>query len=775
MARLIDRYVVREVVPPFLAGLLLVAFALLADQVLLLAELFIAKRVPFAEALGLIAGLIPSILVFALPMAVLMGVLGGLARLSADSEIVAFRSLGIGPARLARPVALFGLAVFLLTLPLALWLAPRANAAWVRSMADSVIGRAPLDVRPLEFDETLPGTVLLVRAVEDGGRWRDVFVYLGADPARPRLVLARSGSVRLYPGERRAVLALDHGTAYAWPASGAGADTVTAFERLEEEIDVAGLFAAASREKGVREKDLGELVRDLRALEAGPAPPAPSRPARAHRVEIHKKFALAAACLVFALLGLPLGVLTGRAGRTGGFTLGLAVILVFYALLMAGENASMAGRLSPVAAMWGPNALFAAAGVLLLMRARRSPVPARVPTLRPRRRSDPPVPTGVPADTLSGRPVPALRSGPPFRFPGLLDRYVSRKFLSFLALALAALAAAAFLAVFFEHLGEALAKGKPAALVARYAAARLPGLLAFLLPAAVLVAAVLALGVLVRTNEATAMKACGVSAYRLALPVLVLGAAAAGAAFLVQERVAPAARARSEAARAALLDLPSRAYSFVNRHWVLSRSGDRVFRYDLFDPATATFARLSVFDLDLGRGALVRRAFAERAVLEDGLLRLSGAAERRYDRPAGGPPVPAGMSIDIASERAAFLEPFKEPPQMTWGELRRYAAEVRGLGLASSRLRTEVALRAALPAACLVMALLAVPFGFRTGRRGVLAGLGLAAVLAVAFWGVFALCRGLGMAGALPPFLAAWGANLVFGLGGIAGLLRTRT
>ena len=112
---------------------------------------------------------------------------------------------------------------------------------------------------------------------------------------------------------------------------------------------------------------------------------------------------------------------------------------------------------------------------------------------------------------------------------------------------------------------------------------------------------------------------------------------------------------------------------------------------------------------------------------------------------------------------------------MTWGELRRYAAEVRGLGLASSRLRTEVALRAALPAACLVMALLAVPFGFRTGRRGVLAGLGLAAVLAVAFWGVFALCRGLGMAGALPPFLAAWGANLVFGLGGIAGLLRTRT
>jgi lipopolysaccharide export system permease protein len=112
---------------------------------------------------------------------------------------------------------------------------------------------------------------------------------------------------------------------------------------------------------------------------------------------------------------------------------------------------------------------------------------------------------------------------------------------------------------------------------------------------------------------------------------------------------------------------------------------------------------------------------------------------------------------------------------MTFGELRRYAAEIRGLGFPASRLRTALALRTALPFASLVMALLAVPFGFRMGRKGTLVALGLGVALAMVYWGVFAICRGLGVAGVLGPILGAWGANLLFGLGGIVGMMRMRT
>ena len=109
MPKLLDRYVLREVVPPFFIGLLLIVFVLLMNQVLLLAELFIDKGVPALEALRILGLLVPSILAFALPMAVLMGVLGGLARLSSDSEVVALQSLGVGPRRLGGPVLGFGL------------------------------------------------------------------------------------------------------------------------------------------------------------------------------------------------------------------------------------------------------------------------------------------------------------------------------------------------------------------------------------------------------------------------------------------------------------------------------------------------------------------------------------------------------------------------------------------------------------------------------------------------------------------------------------------
>jgi LPS export ABC transporter permease LptF/LPS export ABC transporter permease LptG len=770
MPKLLDRYILREVVPPFFVGLLLVVFVLLMNQVLLLTELFIDKGVAAAEALRILGLLVPSILVFALPMAVLMGVLGGVSRLSSDSEVVALQSLGVGPRRLGRPVLVFGFCGFLLTLPLALIVAPRANSAWVRAMAGSVVGRVQLKVRPLEFNETLPDTVFLVREAGRDDRWRDIFAYMARDPANPRLVLARSGTIRLFPEKRRAVLELEDGAVYAGSAADPDKDTLTAFDRMEEEIDVEDLFPRISSAKRVREKDIGELVRDLAAMEIAAPGLRDVRQVRAHRIEIHKKFALPAACLVLALLGLPLGLMTGRAGRTGGFSLGLVVILVYYGLLTAGENLAMDGRLPAFLGMWGPDILLAAAGVILSLSAGR---PRPVP--RAARRAPAAGPDAARMSAAPAAPTSAPRSRP-LRFPGLLDLYVSRKFLGLLALVLAALAAAAFLLIFIENLGETLARGKPAGLLARYVWFKLPELLAFLLPAAVLAAALLALGFLARTSEATAMKACGISAYRTVLPVLVLAAAASLLALAVQERVVPAAHARSEAAWGAINGLPPRTYSFLNRHWILGRSGDRIYRYDYLDPGSGTLSRLSVFDIEPGRWELARRFFAEKAVFEDGALVYRDGWTRDFTAAAGPSFVrSASGRIPLADAMDAFLEPSREPLQMTLAELGQYAEEVRQMGFPAGRLRAELAQKKAMPFVSLVMALLAVPFGFRMGRKGTLVGIGLSVAVAMAYWGAFAVFRSLGMTGALTPFLGAWGANLIFGLAGVVGLFRLRT
>jgi LPS export ABC transporter permease LptF/LPS export ABC transporter permease LptG len=774
MPKIIDRYVIRELVPPFLVGLLLVTFVLLMNQVLLLAELFIDKGVPALRALSILGLLVPSILAFALPMAVLMGVLGGVARLSADSEVVAFQSLGVGPRRLARPVFAFGLCGFLLALPLTLYFAPRANSAWVKAMTGSVLARVRLKVEPLEFNASLPNMVFFVRDVGRDNAWRDVFAYMGKDPANPRLVMARSGTVRLFPEKKRAILELVDGLVYAGPSAEPDKDTLTSFERLEEEIDVQGLFAAVSSEKRVREKDIGELVRDLAAIEAAPPAERPSRTVRAHRLEIHKKFALPAACLVFALLGLPLGVMTGRAGRTGGFSLGLVVILLYYVLLTAGEKAVMDGRLTPFLGMWGPDILLAAAGALLFLgTGRPKPFLSRFAGrfLHGRRDRRPAEPPAVPQAGAT-----ALSRSLPIRFPGVLDRYIARKFLAILALVLAALATAALLVAFFERLGETLERAKPIGLLATHVWFRLPEFMAFLLPVAVLAAALLALGLLARTNEATAMKACGVSAYRTILPIIVLAAAASALAFVVQERVVPPAQARSEAAWSAIRGLPPRSYSYLNRHWLLGRGGGTIYHYDYFEPSSATFSRITVLEIAAGRWALARRFFAEEAAFEGDDLTFRNGWTRDYEA-SSGPSFArtAGGRLAVAADKDALLKPWKEPLQMTLGELKKYTSEVRGMGFPAVRLRAEIAGKTALPFVSLIMALLAVPFGFRMGRRGTLVGVGLSAAIAMAYWGTFAVFRSLAGAGVLPPLLGAWGANLIFGLGGIVGLFRLRT
>ena len=786
MLKILDRYILKEVVPPFLVGLLVTTFVLLMNQILVLAELFIDKGVPAALAVRLLGWLIPSLLAFAVPMAVLTGILGGLARLSADSEIVAFQTLGMGSRRLLRPLAVFGVASWIVASGLALFLAPRANFRWVKAMTDSVLTRAELRVNPLEFNETLANTVLFVQNVDKDKSWQNVFAYLGKDPRNPRVVTARRGRINIFPGAKRATLELTDGVLHTGSPSNPAEYSLTSFDRFEEEIDVENLFPAVTSEKRVREKDIRELLRDahgirgeLGVLEADlrTHPQSSSaallagqkrREFRAHWVEIHKKFSLPFVCLIFVLLGLPLGLMTGRGGRTGGLSLSLGIILVYYVMITMGEKLAMDGKITPFLGMWGPDILLAAAGLLLFFRSDESTdVLARLAGALRKLKAFP----SAPQPGRRALRVPRLQ----LRFPNILDRYISRKYLAVMGLVMGGLLSASVLGAFFERLEAIHKHGKPLGLLLQHVWFRIPEFLAAVIPVAALTTTLLVLGLLARTNEITAMKASGISVYRMVVPVLVLSAAASGAAFLVQERLAPAASSRAEEAWNRINDVPARRYSYLNRHWSMSRSKNRIYRYEYFDPAASAFSRLSVFDLDPARWSIARRIYAERASLGANGLALERSWIRDF-RAGAAVPFAIRDAWELATaEGRTFFREWKEPEQMTYGELREYAAEVRTAGFEASRLRVDLGGKIAFPLVSLVMTVLAIPFAFVMGKKGNLVGLGLSVALAIGYWGTFGIFRSLGYTGVLTPFLAAWGANLVFGLAGVFFLLRLRT
>jgi LPS export ABC transporter permease LptG/LPS export ABC transporter permease LptF len=788
MIKLFDRYILREVAPPFVIGLLLCTFVLLMNQILLLAELFIAKGVSLGLAAEVLFYLIPSLLAFAVPMAVLMGILAGLSRLSTDSEIVAFRTLGISSRRLARPVFLFAFAGWLLTSFLTLFLAPWANYKWVRTITGSVLAKVQVRIVPREFNETIPATVLYIQEIDRDRTWRNVFVYSTKDPAEPRIIMAREGRIDLYPETKTATLVLTDGTVHSCPLNEPEKYSITSFRRLEEGVDVESLFASVAGRKRVREKDILELregVRELRAQMAVSADAAeegaePGRPAptvrertrdlRAHWIEIHKKFALPFVCLIFVFLGLPLGMTTRKGGRTSGFTISIAVILLYYILITAGEKLAMDGRVSPFLGMWGPNILLFLAGALLFVRAVRET--ALFPAL---------------AGLLRRREAGAARGGKPraaalrprkrsVRFPNILDRYVIRKYAAIFALIFVGLVSVSVIVTFFERIDNVYAHDKPLSMFFAYIWARVPEFAFFVLPVTALMTTLLALGILTKFNEVTAMKACGISLYRIILPVLVMALVGSLGAFALQERLMPRANSRAEELWNRINDYPTRSYSYLNRHWVLGREKDRVYHYDFFDPGRSAFRRLSVFDIDPAAWSLRGRTYAEKAVLADTTLRLEDGWSRRFAgdmaenfRVAGSSELPGVES------REYFMRELKEPSQMTLVELRAYAADVAEMGFDTTRFRVDLHGKVAFPFVCLVMTLLGVPFAFSMGRRGTLVGIGLGIVIAMVYWGAIGVFRSLGYIAYLTPFLAAWTPNLVFGLAGVYLLFRLRT
>jgi LPS export ABC transporter permease LptG/LPS export ABC transporter permease LptF len=805
MLKFFDRYILKEITPPFFLGLLVYSFVLLMNQVFILSELFIARGVSFAAVVQIFLYLVPSVLAFAVPMSVLMGILAGLSRLSSDSEVVAFRTLGIRNTRILWPVFLFAFGGWLVTSALTLYLAPWANYRWVQTLTKSVLSKVQLNVKAREFNEEIPQTVLFIQDITSENRWKNVFVHLSEKAEENRVIFARSGRLNFFPEAKRATLELFDGAMHTLPLAEPDRYSITFFKRIEEEINVESLFAQFSSEKRVREKDIGELLRGVEKIKANRirltaerrkladggggdrgaagrdreirlALEQNGREWRSHWVEVHKKFALPFVCFIFVLMGIPLGISTRKGGRTSGFTISLGIILVYYVLITAGEKMAMEGRIAPSLGMWGPNIIFFLAGTYLFARAaKESPLfglfyrllgkrGARTVLIR--------VPVSPRARKRTARRQPRLQ----LRFPNILDRYMARKYIAIFVLVFLALLLISIIVTFFERIDNVYEHNKSLSLLFRYIQFRIPEFVHYSLPVAVLATTLLTLGLMTKSNEITAMKACGISVYRLILPVIFIAGLVSLFSFGLQERVLPSANKKAEEVWNRINDRPARSYSFLDRRWVLGRDKSRIYHYSYYEPASRAFSQISIYDVDPRSWSLQRRLYAEKGRLQATTLALAsgwsrsfgGERESRFE-------TFAETDLRLEEEANYFVKELTEPAQMSFRELREYTSEVEEMGFETTRFKVDLYTKLSFPLVSLIMALLAVPFAFSMGKRGALVGLGLSVAIAMIYWGTLGVFRGLGYVGFLSAFLSSWGPNLLFCPLGLYLLFRLRT
>ncbi|HEY7513167.1 MAG TPA: LPS export ABC transporter permease LptF, partial [Vicinamibacteria bacterium] len=407
---LLDRYLVREVVPPTGLGLLVFTFILLLQQITLLTGQLIARSAPPATIVRVFLNLLPSILAVTIPMAFLLGVLLAFGRLASDSEIVALRASGVSPGRLLRPLALVAIVFTLVTFYVMAVALPAANQSYREIMFSLALSRARTSVRPRVFTDDLSPRRTLVLYVSDipaeTGVWKDVFIHDSRDPRNPRVILAREGRLVIDEEHRELALHLEHGVRHSGSPATPETYEQQYFRSLHLPLPEDDFFPAAPLAKGDREMTLAELTARIARLEgegqAGRAAPL--------RVERHKKFAIPVACLVFGVLGLGLSLGSRKEARSAAFALSIAVIFVYYVVIRLGEQAGDLGALPPFVAMWAANAVLGAAGVFLLFLNQREaafdPLDLAhyrtwLPRLRRTRR--PPPPMGRP-----GRRAPAV-------------------------------------------------------------------------------------------------------------------------------------------------------------------------------------------------------------------------------------------------------------------------------------------------------------------------------------------------------------------------------
>ena len=792
--RTLDRYVIRETLPPFCLALVLFTFVVAVQPMLLQAQGLLAKGVPI-PTVGLLLGLLlPSGLGVTIPMAFLSGLLMALGRLSGDREGVALLACGVSPLRLLRPVLLMAVVAMGLTLYVMIDLLPDGNQKYREICYNLLAKQTQSDIKPREFYNKLPGKVLYVLDRRPEGGWAGVLLADTTQPDRPTIDVAQTGDIILDSTRREVTLVLHQATRYS-PGDDPGTYDTSKIDPESVTISADTLFGQPTYERGFPEMTITDLrARIAEVWKAGSIP-------STEELYLQQKFSFPVACLVFALLGLAMGLHTRKEGKLASMVLGLGVVFIYYVLMTVATAWTKSHLIPPASARWVPNIALAPLGVAALWwRSRatgarmtwpswldgRAKVKfAKVKTDRQDSATTSPPVTSLPARPAAPRAAVVLRL-PVLHLPRprLLDLYVGSCYLRVFVLAFIGLLALLYIGTIID-LSEKLFKGQATGpMVAHYLWLSTPQFVYYIIPVATLVAVLTTMGGLTRTAELIVMRAGGVSLYRTAAPLVALALLLSGSLFGLEEYVLAQSNRQAKALEDVIRDRVA-TIDVGNHNWFAARDG-RIYYYQVFDVRRQTLFGVSVFDTATGPYRLIRHTYAAQAKFVE---TTHGATESATWRAANGW---TQQFSDSDTERAVrttfstrtlsglplpadFASTQVDANQMTFGELRNYIARLSHSGFSVVEQRVSLQNKIAFPLVTLVMTLIGVPFGVTMGRRGALYGIGLAIGLASSYWLLMVLFLAAGAAAVLPAALSAWAANTLFAAAAAVMLLTVRT
>ena len=764
--RLIERYILRTIFPYTLVSLLLLTTILFAQQTGRYFETIFHGLVPSTLVYGLALALLPTVLVFTIPMAVLAGTIIGLGRMGSDSELVAMRAAGVSTWKMLWPALLLGLIATAATFELNLKEAPRAQQQLKSVAVRSALYKLDSPVEPRTFTSDIPGYVIYVRDGDKArGEWGRVFIQSQKADHSTLLITARAG--RIDSSAETSELVLEDAMQTTLPAPDARDQSykVERLAQLRVIINTGRSSLLAGMRKSESDPDQMEWSELRRTIAQTTGPKN-----REASMILHKRLAFAFAPLVFALFGAALALRMRRGSRGFGVLVSLFIMLIYYLVTLAGDQMARAGSVPPVVGAWLATALTMAMGIGLLAVKRRE-IGFWFKRARPRSAM-----TAV--DEHSATAQRAIRLGAQrwvTRFPTLLDWSILRTMGFSFLFGFVALVLIFNVFTTFELWRFIAANRASVTLVTQYLFYLFPLVSVELFPGSVLVAALMTYALIARRREAVAWWASGQSVYRLMLPGLTFAILISFGSWYVQERVMPEANIRQDSLRARIRGNISQVTNETERRWLVSADGARIYSYE-FDERRQLLLKPAIYEFDKDLVELKRVTFGEEGKwLAGNEFEIDRAHWINLDEARVTQQSAAQLRISGVDPPSVFKPTVDRPSQLSADRLRTYIKTLKARGADTAALAVALQRKYASPFSVIVMALIGMPLAISLGRKSTVVALCSAVVVSLAFWLVSGGFQQLGEHALLPPGPAVWTPIVIFACGGLYFISRVRT
>lgn len=366
MKKIINIYILKEMIPNFTTSLIVFTFLVLAGRILKLTEWMVNHGISPSQVLLITLYTLPYVLFYTLPMATLLASLIAFSRLNEDNEIIALRSSGISLYQIFPPVVIFSIISYLFASFIAIYLFPVGNHSMARLLFEVARSNTSIGIKQGIFNDSIPNIVLYANHISAHDQTMEgVFIFDERDPGLSNTIIARQGKISSNSKQMSINLHLTDGSIFM-VSKDLDSSRKLQFNSYDLNIELSDIMNRfSSRMKGKKEMSISELSRQLKKTEKGTAK---------HNklaIELQRKFSIPFACLLLGLIGLPLGLMRRTKGRSWGVALSIAVFMIYYILLFVSDSLGEIGKINPVLAMWIPNMVLGATTFILIWRTAR--------------------------------------------------------------------------------------------------------------------------------------------------------------------------------------------------------------------------------------------------------------------------------------------------------------------------------------------------------------------------------------------------------------------